>query len=110
MHAWVCECDNTYLNAALITAMTSLNHLSPEFQTFLLNFENLYSKIKAENPLAMFFTGDFNAHSQLWWPGGDTTHEGTVIDELFTKLGLFQIISEPTNFEPNKSLHVLIYL
>ena len=79
------------------------NHLSPEFQTFLLNFENLYSKIKAENPLAMFFTGDFNAHSQLWWPGGDTTHEGTVIDELFTKLGLFQIISEPTNFEPNKN-------
>ena len=41
------------------------NHLSPEFQTFLLNFEKLYSKIKAENPLAKFFTGDFNAHSQL---------------------------------------------
>ena len=79
------------------------NHLSPEFQTFLLNFENLYSKIKAENPLAIFFTGDFNAHSQLWWPGGDTTQEGTVIDELFTKLGLFQIISELTNFEPNKN-------
>ena len=79
------------------------NHLSPEFQTFLLNFEKLYSKIKAENPLAMFFTGDFNAHSQLWWPGGDTTHEGTEIDELFTKLGLFQIISEPSNFEPNKN-------
>ena len=56
-----------------------------------------------ENPLAMFFTGDFNAHSQLWWPSGDTTHKGTEIDELFTKLGLFQIISEPTNFEPNKN-------
>ena len=81
----------------------SFNHTSPEFQTFLLNFENLYSSIKAENPLAMFFTGDFNAHSQLWWPGGDTTHEGTTIDELFTKLGLSQIISEPTNFEPHKN-------
>ena len=34
---------------------------------------------------------------------GDTTHEGIEIDELFTKLGLFQIISEPTNFEPNKN-------
>ena len=79
------------------------NHLSPEFQTFLSNFENLFSKIKAENSLAMFFTCDFNAHSQLWWPDGDTTHEGTEIDELFTKLGLFQIISEPTNFEPNKN-------
>ena len=81
----------------------SFDHTSPEFQTFLLNFENLYSSIKAENPLAMFFTGDFNAHSQLWWPGGDTTHEGTTIDELFTKLGLSQIISEPTNFEPHKN-------
>ena len=38
------------------------NHSSPEFQTFLANFENLYSKIKAEKPLATYFTGDFNAH------------------------------------------------
>ena len=30
------------------------NHTSFEFQSFLLNFENLYSRIKAENPLAMF--------------------------------------------------------
>ena len=51
----------------------------------------------------MFFTGDFNAHSQLWWPGGGTPHEGTKIDDLFTKLGLSQIISEPTNFEPHKN-------
>ena len=44
----------------------SFNHTSPEFQDFLSNFENLHSKIKTENPFAMFFTGDFNAHSQLW--------------------------------------------
>ena len=81
----------------------SFTHTSPEFLTFLLNFEHLYLKIKTENPLAMFFTGDFNAHSQLWWPGGNTTHEGTEIEELFTKLGLSQVISEPTNFEPNKN-------
>ena len=81
----------------------SFRYTSPEFLTFLLNFENLYSKIKAENPLAMFFTGDFNAHSQLWWPDGDTNHEGAEIEELFTKLSLSQVISEPTNFEPNKT-------
>ena len=51
----------------------------------------------------MFLTGDFNAHSQLWWPGGDTTQEGTEIESLFTTLGLSQIISDPTNFEPNKN-------
>ena len=51
-------------------------HTSPEFHDFLLNFKNMYSKIKAEKPFATFFTGDFNAHSQFWWPGGDTTPEG----------------------------------
>ena len=81
----------------------SSNHTSPEFQDFLSNFENLYSNIKTENPLAMFFTGDFNAHSQFWWPGGDTTLEGAQIEDLFTKLGLSQLISEPTNFEPHKN-------
>ena len=81
----------------------SYNHSSPVFQHFLFNFENLYLRIKAENPFAIFFTGDFNAHSQFWWPGGDSTHEGTAIDDLFTKLALSQVISEPTNFEPHKN-------
>ena len=67
------------------------------------NFENLYLNIKAENPFATFFTGDFNAHSQFWWPNGDTTPEGVIIDELFTYLGLSLVISEPTNFEPHKN-------
>ena len=50
----------------------------------------------------MFFTGDFNGHSQFWWPDGDSTPEGREIDDLITALGLSQVISEPTNFEPNK--------
>ena len=81
----------------------SCKHTSPEFQDFLSNFETLYSKIKTENPFAIFFTGDFNAHSQLWWPDGDTTPEGTKIEELFSKLCLSQLISEPTNYEPHKN-------
>ena len=80
----------------------SFQHNTPEFQDFLLNFKTLYSKIKAENPFAIFFTGDFNGHSQLWWPGGDTNPEGREIEDLFTSLNLTQIISEPTNFEPGK--------
>ena len=67
------------------------------------NFNNLYAKIKSENPYATFFTGDFNAHSQFWWPDGDSTPEGSEIEHLLTSLGLFQVISEPTNFEPNKN-------
>ena len=32
-----------------------------------------------------------------------TTPEGTKIEELFSKLGLSQLISEPTNYEPHKN-------
>ena len=77
----------------------SSNRISTEFQIFLVNFEKLCFKIKA----ATFFAGDFNAHSQLCWPGGDTTPEGTELEDLFTSLGLFQLISEPTNFAPHKN-------
>ena len=76
---------------------------SLEFETFLQNFENLCIKIKSENPFSMFFCGDFNGHSQLWWPAGNSTPEGTQIEELTSFLGLTQMITEPTNFEPNKN-------
>ena len=81
----------------------AFNHTSSEFNLFLSNFTNLYSKIKNENPYASFCTGDFYGHSQFWWPGGDTTAEGREIENLICSLGLSQLISEPTNFEPNKN-------
>jgi len=76
---------------------------TPEFEAFLANFENLHSNMVAENPFAMFFTGDFNGHSEAWWPNGDTNDEGEKIEDLFSSLNLYQIISEPTNFEPNSN-------
>ena len=42
----------------------AFDHNSPNVQAFLSNFSNLYAKIKAENPFAAFFTGEFNAHSK----------------------------------------------
>ena len=78
----------------------SFHHNSPEFQDFVEKFRTLHSKINAENPFAMFFTGDFNGHSQIWWPDGDTNPEGREIEDLFTSLNLSQVISEPTNFTP----------
>ena len=60
----------------------------------MFDLKKIYSSIKSENPLAMFFTSDFNAYSQFWLPDGDTTDQGTDIDELFTKLWLSQVISE----------------
>ena len=81
----------------------AFKYSSPEFDQFLINFENLFQNIRSENPTAMFFMGDLNGHSLSWWPKGNDTLEGSKIDDLFTSLGLHQLIHEPTNFEPNKN-------
>ena len=71
---------------------------SLEFSTFLDNFKVLHERIKLENPYSCFFTGDFNGHTQTWYPDGDTNPEGTMLDELFNSLNLKQLISEPTHY------------
>ena len=81
----------------------SSKHNTPGFNDFLNNFKALNTNIQSENPYAVFYTGDFNGHSKLWWAQGDTTPEGKSIEELFTNLNLSQVISEPTNFTPNKN-------
>ena len=58
-------------------------------------------KITNEKPYAVFFMGDLNAESLSWWSEGVTTDEGTQLDDLFSKLNLTQIISEPTHFYEN---------
>ena len=73
------------------------------FDIFLSNIETLCVNIRNENPYAVFFTGDFNCYSQYWWPDGETSAEGNGIEEFTLSLGLTQIISEPTNFEPHKN-------
>ena len=55
-----------------------------------------------KNRFAMFFAGDFNGKSHLWWPDGDETPEGRELDDMFTSLGLSLVIFEPTNFDPGK--------
>ena len=94
---------NTYTKVHILYRSPAFNYTSPEFQTFLVNFKNLHLKIQAENEYAVLFTGDFNAHSQLWWSDGKTTFEGKEIENLISSLNLHQVISEPTNFEPNKN-------
>ena len=74
-----------------------------QFELFLNNFETLYDNIKKDNPFAVFFAGDFNGHSQLWWSDGDTSAEDTAIEQLTSQMGLNQLLNEPTNFEPNKN-------
>jgi len=76
---------------------------SPKFDEFLNDFQRLYVNIKNEKPYTTYFVGDFNGHSNIWWPDGDTNPEGRGIEELTSSLGLIQLINEPTNMEPQKN-------
>ena len=80
----------------------SYKHGSPEFENFLRYFKNLHAKIVSKNHYATFYSGDFNGHSKAWWPMSGINAQGREIYDLFTSLNLSQIISEPTNFQPNK--------
>ena len=99
----VCEIHigNREIFYSLIYRSPSNHAMTPEFHQFLSNFENLAANISAEKPHAFFYIGDFIAHCQNWWPSGDTNEEVSYIDELTSSLGLHQLISDPTNFEPN---------
>ena len=75
----------------------------PELDNFLTNLNNLLNNIANENPYVVFYTGDFNSHSELCGPGGDTNPEGIKIEEITSNFGLSQLINEPSNFGPNKN-------
>ena len=45
---------------------------SDEFSSFLENLD-LHENIKNQKPYAMFLACDFNAHSEMWYPEGDTS-------------------------------------
>ena len=61
---------------------------SPQFNEFLQNFKTLYENILKEKPYTSFFTGDFNGHSQTWFPEGDSNPEGILRDDMFNSLNL----------------------
>ena len=51
-----------------------------EFDTFILKFELLLSKIYAENPFCVIITGDFNCHSTVWWENDVENNEGRLFE------------------------------
>ena len=81
----------------VLPLITALLIFKPSCQILVMQ------KSKQKILLQYFFTGDFNAHSKYWWSDSDTTPEGSEIELLLSSLGLSQVISEPTNFEPNKN-------
>jgi len=81
-----------------------------EFDTFMVKFELLLSKIYAENPFCVIITGDFNCRSTEWWENDVENNEGRLFEPFVSELGLHQLITEPTHlFGDSKSCIDLIF-
>ena len=74
-----------------------------EFDNFILAFEQTCSSIALESPLLSLVCGDFNAKCTNWWSNGTNSICGLELYNTSTLLGYSQVISEPTNFQPNSN-------
>ena len=76
---------------------------SNEYDTFLLNFEQLLIYLNSIKPHVLLVTGDFNVRSSNWWPDDIDRVEGTRLESKISYYGLPQIINEPTHILPSSS-------
>ena len=64
---------------------------------------------KAGSPeFERFLKDDFNAHSQNWWPDGNTSNEGIAIDNLLSALIWIKLYVNPQILKKRKIPLVLI--
>ena len=68
---------------------------SNEYDTLLLNFQQLITYLNSIKPDMLLVAGDLNIRSSSWWSDDIDTIEGTITD------GLYQIIDEPTHILPS---------
>ena len=85
----------------LIVQYCSPSQTSSEFGTSMTCFENMLSRVSAEDPYTVIITGDFSCRSSKWWQGDTDNEERKVFEPFSTDLGLHQPMSEPTHIMGN---------
>ena len=68
-----------------------------EYDTFLLNFEQLLTYLHSIKPNVLLVTVNFNVRSSSWWSDDIDTIEGTRIESITSYYGLYHVINEPTH-------------
>ena len=99
----VCEIKIKRSNCFVSCIYRSSNQSEDKLHNFSRDFETTCENIAMENPVCSVVLGDFNAKNKKWWSTGINNTCGLLLDDLSVSLGLSQLISESTNFEPNKS-------
>ena len=103
-----------YINEALLLEMNynnkkviiSVIYRSPiqstdEFESFLLNFQQLLDDVSQCRPSLPVITDDFNARSVSWWSNDINTTEGLKLSSMSSSVGFTQLINEPTHIQSN---------
>ena len=72
-----------------------------EFDSFLLNFEQLLSDRSTRKSTASIIKSDFNARSSSWWSDDINTSEVTNLCSLTSSNGFYQLINELKHVQSN---------
>ena len=79
------------------------NQLTNEVYDYIKSLENIYDRIRNENPTVTIISGDFNARSPVFWEGDAETREGGLFSEFFISNNLTELINEPTHIRDDGS-------
>ena len=76
---------------------------SDEFDLFLSRLELVIEHMRHEKPDCIILTGDFNSKTKQWWPDGEETNEGVLLNQLIESFSMTQLIDQPTHILKNSS-------
>ena len=81
----------------------SPSQTTDEFDSFLLNFEQILNEVRQGKPSLSVITGDFNARSSSWWSSDINSTEGLKLSSVSSSFGFSQLINEPTHIQSSSS-------
>ena len=93
----VCELPFGICHVCLVSICRTTRQSSDEYDTILLNFEQLLTYSNSIKPHMLLVTGDFNVRSSSWWSDDIGMVEGTPLESITSYYELDQIIIEPTH-------------
>ena len=101
--ALLLEMNYNNKKAIISVICRSPSQSTDEFESFLLNFEQLLDDVSQCRPSLSIITGDFNARSVSWWSNDINTTEGLKLSSMSSSVGFTQLINEPTHIQSSSS-------
>ena len=97
----VCELSFGSSCICLVNTYRTASQSSNEYDTFLLNFEQLLTYLNSIKPHILLVTGGFSVGFSSWWSDDIDTIEGMQLESITSYYVLSQIINEPTHIPPS---------